>query len=104
MAITQQVLYPVADGTYCNDAYYADTHMNLTNEHTGQHIEYAVMTEGMAGGPAMPAVFHAIATFVFADKDAPDAILAASRPVLADISDFTNATPQMPIGQTCSQG
>ena len=99
MAITLQVLYPVADGTHFNDAYYASTHMNLVTEHMGQHIQHAVVTKGMAGGPDTPPAFHAIATFVFADKNALDATLAASAPVLADIPNFTNATPQMLIGQ-----
>ncbi|MFL4470279.1 EthD family reductase [Tateyamaria armeniaca] len=100
MAITLQVLYPVTDGSHFNDAYYAKTHMGLVDAHMGQHIQDMVVTKGMAGGPDTPAAFHAIATFVFADKADLDAALAAAGPVLADIPKFTNATPQMLIGQT----
>ncbi|WP_299624874.1 EthD family reductase [uncultured Tateyamaria sp.] len=100
MAVTLQVMYPISDGTTFDDAYYASTHMDLVNEHMGQHISDTVVTKGLAGGPDTPPAFHAVATMVFADQGAMDAALGAAGPVLADIPNFTNAAPQMLIGQT----
>ena len=100
MAVTLQVLYPITDGSNFDDAYYASTHMALVGEHMGPHIQSSVVTKGLAGGPDTPPAYHAIATIVFADQGAIDAAMAAAGPVLADIPNFTNATPQMLIGQT----
>lgn len=100
MAITLQVLYPIADGSTFDDAYYATTHMGLVGEHMGPHIQDTVVTKGLAGGPDTPPAFHAIATMVFADQAALDAAMSVAGPVLADIPNFTNAAPQMLIGQT----
>lgn len=100
MAVTLQVLYPIADGTHFDDAYYASTHMALVQEHMGSHIQNTVVTKGLAGGPDLPPAFHATATIVFADQAALDAALAVAGPVLADIPNFTNVAPQMLIGQT----
>ncbi len=64
------------------------------------HISDTVVTKGLAGGPDTPPAFHAVATMVFVDQGAMDAALGAAGPVLADIPNFTNAAPQMLIGQT----
>lgn len=100
MAVTLQVLYPITDGSTFDDAYYASTHMDLVNEHMGPHIDNTVVTKGLAGGPDTPPAFHAVATILFADQGAMDAAMAGAGPVLADIPNFTNAVPQMLIGQT----
>lgn len=100
MAITLQVLYPISDGTTFDDSYYAGTHMDLVAQHMGQHISDTVVTKGLAGGPDTPPAFHAVATMIFADMAALDAAMATAGPVLADIPNFTNAAPQMLIGQT----
>lgn len=100
MAVTLQVLYPITDGSTFDDAYYASTHMDLVNEHMGAHIDNTVVTKGLAGGPDTPPAFHAVATILFADQGAMDAAMAGAGPVLADIPNFTNAVPQMLIGQT----
>lgn len=100
MAVTLQVLYPITDGSHFDDAYYASTHMALVGEHMGPHIDSTVVTKGVAGGPDTPPAFHATATIVFADQGAFDAAMAGAGPVLADIPNFTNAAPQMLIGQT----
>jgi len=102
MPITLQVLYPITPDTHFDDAYYAKTHMDLVNAHMGTHIQTAIVTRGLAGGPDAPPAFHAVATFVFADQSALDTALAASGPVLADIPEFTNAQPQMLIGEIYS--
>ncbi|MEP5633709.1 MAG: EthD family reductase [Tateyamaria sp.] len=102
MAITLQVLYPIAGDTHFDDAYYASKHLDLVTEHMGSYIQDTVVTKGLAGGPDTPPAFHATATMVFADQAALDGALAAAAPVLADIPNFTNTAPQMLIGQTYS--
>lgn len=100
MAVTLQVLYPISDGSTFDDTYYAKTHMDLVDKYMGAHIDKAIVTKGIAGGPDTPPGFHAIATFVFTDQAALDAALGAAGPVLADIPEFTNVQPKMLIGQT----
>jgi len=100
MALTLQVLYPITDGSTFDDDYYASTHMGLVRAHMGPYIKSTVVTKGLAGGPDTPPAFHAVATMVFADQGALDAAMAVAGPVLADIPKFTNAAPQMLIGQT----
>ncbi|MFY0662383.1 MAG: EthD family reductase [Shimia sp.] len=98
MAVTLQVLYPVGDGTTFDHDYYATTHMDLVGQHMGAHIASAQASKGLAGGPDVPAPFHAIATITFADQGAMDAAMKAAGPVMADISNFTNIQPQILIG------
>ncbi len=102
MAVTLQVMYPVTKGSTFDDAYYANTHMAMVSEYMGAHISDTVVTKGIAGGAGTPPAFHAVATILFADQAAMDAAMAVSGPVLADIPNFTNASPQMLIGQTYS--
>lgn len=99
MPVSLQVIYPVADGTTFDFDYYSTTHMQLVGEHMGPHIKSTVVTKGLAGGPDVPAGFHAIATIVFADQDAMNAAMKASAPVMADIPNFTNIQPSVLIGE-----
>jgi len=99
MAVSLQVIYPVADGTKFDHAYYADTHMKIVDAQMGQHIQSVVVTKGLAGGPDIPAPFHAIATLTFDNQGAMDAAMQAAGPALEDIPNFTNVQPQMLIGE-----
>lgn len=100
MPVSLQVIYPVSEDSTFDHAYYAATHMALAGEHMGPHMETSLVTKGLAAGPGVPAPFHAIATFTFADKDAMKAAMKASGPVMADIANFTNVEPQVLIGET----
>lgn len=91
MPITLQVRYPITADTHFDDAHCATTHMR---------VQTAFVTKGPSGGPDTPPAFHAIATFVFADPKGLDTAMGKAGPVLADIPNFTNATPRMLIGQT----
>ncbi len=102
MAVSLQVLYPVGEGTTFDHDYYATTHMALVGEHMGAHIASAQASKGLAGGPDVPAPFHAIATLTFADKSAMDAAMERADPVMADIQNFTNVQPQILIGEILS--
>lgn len=99
MTMTLQVVYPTEGETTFDYDYYFETHMDLVEQHMGAHIEEAFATRGVSGPPGQPAPFHAIATMKFADQAALNAALGASAPVMADIANFTNATPQVLIGQ-----
>ncbi|SON57352.1 EthD protein [Hartmannibacter diazotrophicus] len=98
MSVSLQVIYPIKDGTTFNYDYYVETHLPLVGEHMGKYIQSTLVTKGVAGGPNVPPGIYAIATIVFADKQAMDAALGAAGPVLADIPNFTNSEPQMLIG------
>lgn len=99
MAVSLQVIYPVSDGSTFDHAYYADTHMPLVQEHMGPHIDRVLVTKGLAGGTDQPAGFHAVATIVFADREAMGAAMKVSGPVMADMANFTNIQPQVLIGE-----
>jgi uncharacterized protein (TIGR02118 family) len=97
--MTLQVLYPTEDGTTFDHAYYASTHMEIVSEHMAPHYEQVLVTKGLAGGPDTPPGYHAVATFLFADKAALDACLAAAGPAVGDIPNFYSGQPQMLIGE-----
>ncbi len=99
MSVSMQVLYPVTEETNFDHAYYKDTHLKLVDEYFGSHLERVLVTKGVAGGPGIPAGFHAIATMVFPDQDAMNAAMKEAAPVLADIPNFTNSTPTLLIGE-----
>jgi len=99
MTLSLQVLYPTTDNTTFDHAYYAAKHMPIVEQHMGPHIATVLIVKGLAGGPDVPAGFHAIATMTFKDQAALDACLGAAGPALADIPNFFNGQPQMLIGE-----
>ena len=99
MSVSLQVIYPVGDNTRFDHDYYTATHLPLVGEHMGAHIESTLVTRGLAGGPNVPAAYHAVATIVFADQDAMNAAMAKAGPVMADLPNFTNVQPEMLIGE-----
>lgn len=99
MTLSLQVIYPAEGDTTFDMDYYLGTHMPMVDAHMGTNIQQVLVTRGVAGGPDTPPGFHAIATMTFADQEALDAAMAAAGPVIDDISNFTNAKPQMLIGE-----
>lgn len=98
MSVTLQVIYPNADGTNFDYDYYMSTHMGIVGDCIGEHIQSTLVTKGIAGGPDTPPGYHAIASIVFADSAALDAAMGKLGPALEDIPNFTNASPQVLIG------
>ncbi|NSY37938.1 EthD family reductase [Leisingera sp. ANG59] len=98
MPVSLQVIYPAAEGKTFDHHYYADTHMQIVNQHMGPHLQSIVVTKGLAGGPDIAPPFFAIATFVFADQAAMDAAMKAAGPALDDIPNFTDVQPQILLG------
>ncbi|MGY9049049.1 hypothetical protein P775_20280 [Puniceibacterium antarcticum] len=99
MSISLQVLYPTTNGTHFDYDYYLESHMPMVATHMGAYISQTLVTKGLAGGPDTPAAHYAIATMVFADQVAMDAAMENAGPVLEDIVNFTDTTPQMLIGE-----
>ena len=99
MAATLQVIYPAAEGTSFDHDYYATTHMELVGKHMGDLIQSTVVTKGLTGGPRTAPGYHAVATIIFADEASLGAALKASGPLMADIPNFTDATPQVLTGE-----
>ena len=73
--------------------------MPIVDQHMGPHIENVMIIKGLAGGPDVPAGFHAIATMTFRDQAALDSAMGAAGPALADIPNFYSGQPQMLIGE-----
>jgi uncharacterized protein (TIGR02118 family) len=99
MSISLQVIYPVTDDSTFDHDYYTATHLPLVAEHWGSFIESTLVTKGVAGGPDVPAPYHAVATIVFADQNALQSAMKVGGPVIADVPNFTNIRPQMLIGE-----
>lgn len=102
MTLSLQVIYPISDTSSFDMEYYQNTHMPLVGEHIGKHVQSVVVTKGLAGGPDVPAGYHAVATLLFAGQAELDAALGDAGPVLADIPNFTNVSPDMLIGEVIS--
>ncbi|MBJ6371306.1 EthD family reductase [Sedimentitalea arenosa] len=98
MPVSLQVMYPIRDDTKFDYDYYLTTHMALVGEHMGPHIQSTLVTKGVAGGPDTPPSLYAVATIVFADQEAMGKAMKVSAPVMADIPNFTDTTPQILIG------
>lgn len=99
MAVSLQILYPVAPDTTFDYDYYATKHMALVGELMGPHASAVQASKGVAGGPDAPPEYYAIATMIFDTKDKMKAAMAAAGPVSADIPNYTNTKPQMLIGE-----
>lgn len=98
-AISLQVIYPsTPDGKFDFD-YYTETHLSIVEEHMGAFIQEVLVTRGISGGPDTPPPFVALATLTFANEDMFRKAMDAAKPVLADISKFTDIQPQMLIGE-----
>lgn len=102
MAVSLQVIYPVSDGSKFDLEYYRNTHLPMVDDHMGAHIQNAVVTYGIAGGPDIAAGYHAVATLIFAGQAELDAAMAVAGPVIDDIANFTNVAPDMLIGEVIS--
>ncbi len=100
MTATLQVLYPATEGTTFDHDYYQNTHFGIVQSHMGDGLVAMIASKGLAGGPDVPPGFHAIATMTYENMDAMQAALGKAEPVLGDIPNYTNCTPQMLIGQT----
>ena len=99
MSISLQVIYRVADGTTFDYDYYTSKHFAVVDQHISQYIDQQIVTKGVAMVPDLPPTVHAMATFIFKDNEALGAALGAAGPVLEDLANFTNVTPEMLIGE-----
>ena len=93
MSVSIQVAYPRGDGSRFDFDYYLTRHFEVVDAHFGPFLESALVTRGADDAP-----FHAIATLIFADAAARGSALAASGPVMADISNFTDSPPMVQLG------
>lgn len=99
MAVSLQVLYPTANNTTFDHAYYMSKHMKIVGETIAPHAQSTLVVKGLAGGPDTPPAYHAIATITFADQTAMDAGMAAAGPAIEDIPNFYSSKPEMLIGE-----
>ncbi|QIE46609.1 EthD family reductase [Pseudohalocynthiibacter aestuariivivens] len=100
MSVSLQVIYPATERSHFDMEYYTETHLPLIDPQLGAHLENVVVTKGISGPDNTPAAYHAIATLIFADADAFTAAMGKISPLVEDIPNFTDVTPQMMIGET----
>ena len=86
------VLYPAGDGTTFDHEYYKNTHVPMCTEawNVGAEIDKGV------NGPYLAAVH-----FFFESTDAMNSAMGApgTAAVMADVPNYTNATPVMQISE-----
>ncbi len=99
MTLTVQVLYPAGDGITFDHDYFVNSHMKLVARKWGAHIESTSVARGVPLSPDTPSAWSAIATMNVRDKAALEAMLGDSDEVNADVPNYTNATPQVFVGE-----
>lgn len=99
MALAIQIFYPAGDGVSFDYDYFLNSHMKLVGQHWGKHLQSSVLVRGIASGPNTPPAFSMVATMIVADQVALDALLADRAEVDADVANYTNAVPQILIGE-----
>ncbi|MDX1785478.1 EthD family reductase [Roseovarius sp. ZX-A-9] len=99
MSVSLQVIYPATERSHFDMDYYTETHLPKVAAQFGAHLENTLVTRGISGPENAPAAYHAIATLVFADAAAFGAAMGEIGPLVEDIPNFTDVTPQMMIGE-----
>ena len=99
--IKVSVLYPNASDVKFDMAYYLDRHMPMVRELLGGALKGTTVEQGLAGGqPGVAAPYVALCHLSFDSVDAFQAVFDKhSAQILADITNYTNAQPQVQISQ-----
>jgi uncharacterized protein (TIGR02118 family) len=94
------VMYPNAPGARFDHDYYRDRHMPLVKDRLGASCRYYTIDRGLSGAPGLPAPYVAISHL---HCDSVEAFQAAFAPhaaeIMADISRYTDRTPQVQISE-----
>ncbi|AKO51107.1 ethyl tert-butyl ether degradation protein EthD [Marinobacter psychrophilus] len=99
--IKVSVLYPKAEDSTFDIAYYRDTHMALVRERLGGACKRTAIESGLAGGtPGEAPTYIAMGHLYF---DSPSDFEAAFGPhakeILGDIPNFTNVQPTVQVSE-----
>jgi uncharacterized protein (TIGR02118 family) len=95
------VMYPNSAGVKFDMTYYVDRHMPMVGKLLGGALKSMNIDEGLAGGaPGAPAPYVAMCHLFFDSVGAFQAAFDQHSPaILADIPNYTNATPMVQISQ-----
>ena len=99
MPISQQLVFPITDGTKFYFEYYTESHIPMVAKVVGNFIQSNLIIKGLASGPESGPGYYLIATHVFKDQQAFDAGMAVAGPVMDDIQNFTDVKPEMLVGE-----
>lgn len=99
MTIAVSIMYPAGDGIQFDEDYFVTKHMALVNRVWGKHLLSSSLVRGISGGPDTPPAWSMIATLNVRDMETLQAMLADGDEVNADVPNYTNATPQVLIGE-----
>jgi uncharacterized protein (TIGR02118 family) len=90
-------MYPRSEGTTFDIDYYLSHHMPLVQEELGDVLKGVGVDEGMGGDH--PAPYHAICYLTFDSVEAFFGAMGGATRTREDVSNFTNATPQIQISE-----
>jgi uncharacterized protein (TIGR02118 family) len=95
------ILYPKAQGSWFDHAYYRDVHMPLSLRLIGHAMKSLMVDRDAKAAPPWPeAPFHAICTFVCASREAYEqAFFPHMAELQGDIANFTDAAPLIQLGE-----
>lgn len=98
--ITVAVMYPESEGATFDMDYYMNKHMALVDEHVGHVLKGKSVLQGVAGGaPGQPAPYRVIALLQMGSMADLQEFGQKNGPLLKDIPNFTNITPQIQISE-----
>ena len=100
--IKVSILYPNTEGTRFDAAYYTGKHLAMVREKlTPLGLQGTQAEKGINGGAAgAPAPFHCVGHMLFKSVDDYKAAMKAhGKALMADLPNFTNATPVVQVGE-----
>lgn len=99
--IKVSVMYPFAEGTTFDMAYYETKHMPMVAAYLGSNLVKYTIEKGLASGiPNQPLPYMAIGTFYIRSLQDYQAAIAPNRDAIrADIANYTNIAPVILVSE-----
>ena len=100
------VYYPNADGKTFDVTYYRDKHMPMVQRLLGPlGLRGLGIEKGLSGGaPGAPAMYLCVGHLLFDTVEAYQAAFKRhGKELMADVPNYTNATPQVQVGEVVLQ-
>ena len=88
MTKSLEIAYSTENEITFNYEYYMKNHIELIGKAMGLHRENVQVAKGLSGGQDTPAPFHAVATILYKDQAALEALLALAGSAFEDVPNY----------------